>query len=201
MNAPDGPRLVLASGSATRRALMTAAGLRFSVVVPGVEEGVIKAAMRAEGESAEAAALALADAKAAWVTDPEAVVIGADQILVCEGEWFDKPGDMAAARAQLLRLRGREHRLVTAVTGWQAGARVWCEAACPVMRMRAFSDGFLDWYLGIEADAVLASVGGYRLEGPGMQLFEAVTGEFPAVLGLPMMGLLGFLRGCGVVRS
>ena len=196
-----GPRLVLASGSATRRALMTAAGLVFDVVVPGVEEGVIKAAMRAEGEDAEAAALALADAKAAWVVDSGAVVVGADQILVSEGEWFDKPVDMAAARAQLVRLRGREHRLVTAVTCWRGGERVWWNLACPVMRMRAFSDGFLDWYLGVEGESVLGSVGAYRVEAVGMQLFEGVEGEFSAVLGLPMLGLLGWLRGQPVILT
>lgn len=194
-----GPRLVLASGSATRRALMMAAGVVFDVVHPAVDEDVIKAAMRAEGESAEVAALALADAKAASVADDAAVVVGADQILVCEGEWFDKPADLAAARAQLMQLRGLRHELVTAVTCWRGGERVWWEVARPVLRMRAFSAGFLDAYLAAEGDAVLGSVGAYRLEGLGVQLFDAVEGEQAAVLGLPILGLLGFLRGVGVI--
>ena len=123
------PRLVLASGSAARRALLTAAGLTFDVVPATVEEGVIKAAMRAEGESADDTALALAEAKAASVTDPDAVVIGADQLLVCDGEWFDKPADLLAARAHLVRLRGRRHELVTAATCWRGGAVLACVGA------------------------------------------------------------------------
>ena len=196
--APDAPRLVLASGSATRRALMEAAGLVFDVVAPEVDEGVIKAAMRAEGESPEATALALADAKAAWIPDEDALVIGADQILVCEGEWFGKPRDMAGARAHLLRLRGRRHELVTAVTCWRGGARVWCGVACPTMQMRAFSDAFVDRYLAEAGEAVLGSVGAYRVEELGVQLFDGMEGEHSAVLGLPMLALLNYLRGCGV---
>ena len=180
---------------------MAAAGLAFDVVAPDLDEDVIKAAMRAEAESAAATALALADAKAASVVDPDAVVIGADQILVCDGDWFDKPADMAAACRHLMRLRGRTHHLVTVVTCWRGGVRVWFGEACPVMAMRAFSDLFLDRYLAHEGEAVLASVGAYRLEGVGMQLFETVMGEHAAVLGLPMLGLLGFLRDCGAVRT
>ena len=195
------PRLVLASGSATRRTLMEAAGLVFETVVPAVEEGVIKAAMRAEGESAEETALALADAKAAWVGDPSAVVVGADQILVCEGEWFDKPPDLATARSHLERLRGRTHELVTAVTCWRGGERAWSHIACPTLGMRAFSDAFLDAYLAAAGVAVLGSVGAYRLEETGLQLFDRVEGEHPAVLGLPMLALLGFLRGHGVLLA
>lgn len=193
MMCPDAPRLVLASGSSARFAVMAAAGLVFDVVRPAVDEDVIKAAMRAEGDRADDAALALADAKAASVADGAAVVVGADQILVCQGEWFDKPADLDDARAQLMRLRGRQHHLVTAVTCWRGGQRVWRHAARPALAMRAFSAAFLDAYLAAEGEAVLGSVGAYRLEGLGVQLFESVEGEHAAVLGLPMIALLGFL--------
>ena len=199
--APDAPRLILASGSATRRALLMSAGLVFEVMAPEVEEGVIKTAMRAEGDTAEDTALALADAKAAWVTDTDALVIGADQLLVCEDEWFDKPATLAEARTHLERLRGREHRLVTAATCWRGGKRVWSHIACPRLRMRPLSDAFLAAYLVYEGDAVLASVGAYRVEALGVQLFEWVEGEYAAVLGLPLFGLLAYLRDCGAVLA
>ncbi len=193
--------LLLASGSPARRALLAGAGLAFAVAAPVVEEGVIKAAMRAEGETAEETALALADAKAASITDPDALVIGADQILVCDGEWFDKPTDLAVAQAHLLRLRGRTHELMTAVTCWQGGMRLWWHVARPALMMRAFSDAFLDAYLATEGDALLDCVGAYRFEGRGVQLFERVEGEQSAVLGLPLLPLLAFLREAGCILA
>ena len=193
--------IILASGSAARRALMQAAGLVFDVVVPDVDEAIIKAAMRAEGSPAEEAALALADAKAASVAEADAWVIGADQILVCDGDWFDKPADLDVARAQLLRLRGKRHELVTAVTCWRGGERAWWNVTPPALQMRVFSDGFLDAYLAAEGQAVLGCVGAYRLEGLGVQLFEAVEGEHSAVLGLPMLALLRFLREAGAIAG
>jgi septum formation protein len=189
--------MVLASGSAARRALMQAAGLAFRVIPADVDEAAIKAAMAAC--PAEDAALALADAKAASIQDSEALVIGADQILVCGTDWFDKPADVATARDHLLRLRGREHRLVTAVVCWRGGRRFWSHVAQPALRMRPFSDAFLDMYVAAEGEALLGSVGAYRLEGLGIQLFDTVAGEYAAVLGLPMLELLGFLRREGVL--
>ena len=193
MMAPGAPALALASGSAARRALMAAAGLRFTVRPAGVDEDAIKAR---GGDPAEVA-MALADAKAAAM--PGGLVIGADQMLVCEGECFDKPPTPAAARAQLGRLRGRWHELLTAVACWRDGARAWSYLARPSLRMRAFSPAFLDAYLAAEGDAALGSVGAYRFEGLGVHLFDAVEGEHAAILGLPMTALLGYLREAGVV--
>jgi septum formation protein len=201
MMAPGAPPVVLASGSATRRALMEAAGVRFTVKPMAVDEAAIKAALRVEGADPADAALALADAKARRVRDPEALVIGSDQLLVCGGEWFDKPPDLASARDQLWRLRGRSHVLMTAVTCWRGGRAIWNHVARPRLVMRAFSEVFLDAYLAAEGEAVLSSVGAYRLEGRGMQLFDAAEGEHAAVLGLPMLPLLGFLRQHGVILS
>jgi septum formation protein len=190
------PRLVLASASASRRALLQAAGLVFATEPAAVDEAAIKREAQAAGASAEQTALCLADLKAAEISHryPEALVIGADQILVCDGTWFDKPVDVTAAATQLRSLRGRSHSLATAVTCHQGAMRVWHDIASPRLTMRNFSDGFLEKYLEIEATAVTSTVGAYRLEGRGLQLFEAVSGEHSAVLGLPLLPLLSFLR-------
>jgi len=182
---------------------MEAAGLRFAVETAGVDEAAIKEAAQAEGVPPAEAALLLADAKAMRVArrNAEALVIGADQLLVCEGRWYDKPSDTAAARAQLLSLRGRTHELVTGVVCWRHGARVWQHVAVPRMTVREFSEGFLDDYLAMEGTRVTASVGAYRLEGPGMHLFSQVGGDHAAILGLPMIPLLGFLRDHGVLAT
>jgi septum formation protein len=194
------PQLILASQSEARASLLAAAGLRFGVRPARVDEAAVKASMRGEGASAEDTAAMLAGLKAARVRDADAIVIGADQLLVCEGAWFDKPGDLASARAQLQALRGRLHYLVTAAVCYQAGQEIWRHVARPALRMRAFSDAFLDAYLAIEGEAVLSSVGAYRLEGPGIHLFEAVSGEHAAILGLPLLALLAFLRGHVLLR-
>ena len=191
--------IVLASQSATRAALLHGAGIAFEARPARVDEDALKAAGRAEGASADDVALALASLKASRIRAPGQVVVGADQMLDCEGEWFDKPRDRATARAQLQALRGRTHVLVTAVVCMKDGTEIWRHVARPRMAMRAFSDALLDAYLAAEGDAVLGSVGGYRLEGPGIQLFDTVEGEYAAVLGLPLLALLGFLRQNGVL--
>ena len=197
------PRLVLASASTTRRAVLAAAGLHFEAVATGVDEDAIKAAAQAEAVPPADAALMLADAKAERIArrDPDALVIGCDQLLVCEGRWFDKPAGIAAARAHLLALRGRSHQLVTAITCHRHGGRVWQHVAVPRLTMRDVSDAFLDAYLAAEGEAVTHSVGAYRIEGPGGQLFSKVEGEHAAILGVPLIALLGFLRQHGVLLS
>ena len=195
MMAPGAPPLVLASGSAARRALLEAAGLRFTVHPPDLDE----AALKARGGNPADIAMALAEAKAAAA--PGALVIGADQMLVCEGECFDKPLTLAHAHAQLGRLRGRRHELLTAVACWRQGVPAWRHLARSALMMRAFSDSFVHAYLAAEGDAVLGCVGAYRLEAAGMHLFEQVEGDHSAILGLPMLPLLGFLRGSGVVLA
>jgi septum formation protein len=202
------PVLVLASSSATRRALLARAGIAFEALPAAVDEAALKEACQAEGIPAEDAAIILAEAKAERIARrvPDALVIGGDQLLVCRMEdgrerWFDKPADMAAARAQLQALRGKTHRLVTATVAWRNGARIWQDVTSPRLTMRAFSDVFLDAYLAAEGDALLASVGGYRLEALGVHLFSRVEGEHSAILGLPLLPLLGFLRGNGVLEG
>ena len=195
------PRLVLASGSSTRRALLETAGLRFDAVVPLVDEAAVKSATRGAGGTPAQAALALARLKASTVTDPDCMVIGCDQILLCETTWYDKPATMDEARRHLLGLRGREHTLVTAVVCMRGGQLLWREAAAPKLRMRSFSASFLDAYLAAEGEALLQTVGAYRLEGLGIHLFESINGEHSAILGLPLPGMLGFLRSSGVLKG
>jgi len=147
--------------------------------------------------------LALASAKAAMVAapNPDALVIGADQLLVCEGQKFDKPVDLADAARHLRRLSGRTHTLVTAVCVHQADACIWSNVAEARLTMRPLSEAFIAQYLAAEGEAVCGSVGAYRLEGLGAQLFSAVEGDFFTVLGLNLLPLLGFLREAGVLAA
>ena len=190
------PRLVLASTSAARRDLLLAAGLAFEALGAAVDEDAVKTAARAAGVSPDDAALLLAGRKAAVIAaaDPAALVIGADQLLVCGDAWFDKPADMAQARAHLQALRGRTHMLATAVLCRRGGRTLWRHVARPRLTMRAFSDAFLARYLAAEGEALLSTVGAYRLEGLGAHLFERIEGEHAAILGLPLLPLLAFLR-------
>lgn len=196
-------RLILASQSRFRAGLLAAAGVAVETMAAHVDEAEVKHAARAEGATAEDTALLLASLKAERIArrHPEALVIGADQMLVCDGAWFDKPPDMAAARAQLLALRGRAHTLVTAVLCQRGARRVWQHVARPKLVMRDFSEAFLDEYLALEGEILTTTVGAYRIEGPGLQLFDRIEGEHSEIVGLPMLPLLGFLRQHGVLPA
>ncbi|GAN77359.1 Maf family protein [Acidisphaera rubrifaciens] len=195
--------LVLASQSTARAGLLHAAGLSFLTSPADLDETPIKAAARAAGRDAGTASLALAEAKACAVSRrrPDAMVIGADQILVCDGQWFDKPADLAGAASHLRALRGRTHTLATAAALARGGEVIWRHQEAPRLTMRAFSDAFLAAYLAAEGDAVRASVGAYRLEGLGAHLFTEVQGEHATILGLPLLALLAALRTEGVLTT
>ncbi|TWA95526.1 septum formation protein [Azospirillum brasilense] len=197
------PTVVLASGSRTRAEMLERAGVRVTLAPAAVDEEEIKLAARAEGAPVEDVAEALAELKAQRVTrkHPGSLVIGADQMLECEGRWFDKPADRAAARAQLQDLRGRTHRLVSCAVVFCDGERLWHHVDRARLTMRPFSDAFLDSYLNAAGDDVLGSVGAYHLEGLGAQLFHRVDGDFFTILGLPLLPLLGFLRVHGVIAE
>jgi septum formation protein len=197
------PRLVLASASASRRAVLQAAGVAFAIRPAQIDEAEAKRTARMDGASAEEAALLLAGMKASQIalSEPDALLIGADQILVCDDEWFDKPINVTAAADQLRTLRGRTHALATAVLCHRGGQRLWHHVARPRLTMRPFSDAFLAAYLAAEGSDVTTTVGAYRLEGRGIHLFERIEGEHSAILGLPLLELLGFLRRQGVLEA
>jgi septum formation protein len=195
------PRLVLASASPTRAHLLRAAGVPFEQRPAAVDEASLKEALRAEAVPAGDAAIALAELKAQRVASqvPDAIVLGADQILTCENRWFDKPQDHADARAQLGALAGRWHELATAVVAVRGGARVWHHLAVPRLWLRDCSPEFLDAYLDAVGEAALTSVGAYQVEGVGAQLFARIQGDHFAMQGLPLLPLLEFLREQGVL--
>jgi len=188
--------IVLASASSARRALLAAAGVTVTVEPSRLDETPVKLACRDNGASPAAIAEKLAVLKALDVSArmAGAAVIGADQTLDCDGADFDKPRDRAEARSQLLALRGRTHRLYSAVALVRDGRSLWHHVAEARLTMRDFSDAFLDDYLDRVGAAALSSVGGYQLEGLGAQLFTAIDGDFFTILGLPLLPLLEFLR-------
>ena len=195
--------VILASASAARANLLRAAGVEFVIMPAPIDETRLKNEARRAGDSAISCAVALAIAKACCISrrHPEALVIGADQILALGSEWFDKPATLAAARLQLLALCGRRHVLATAVCVARGGQPAWRATSAPEMTMRHFSEAFLDAYIAAEGEALLGSVGAYRLEGKGVQLFSGITGDHFAVLGMPLIELLDFLREQGAVTA
>lgn len=197
------PGLVLASRSAARAALLHNAGVKFHIAAADIDENAIRRSVRAESGDAAAAAALLADSKAIEVSrhHGDALVIGADQILDCDGVWFDKPVDLQRARDDLLALRGRTHQQLSAVSVVRNGVPLWRYVETANLTMRDFSDDFLDDHLAAVGDAVLASAGAYQLEGPGVQLFSLIEGDYFAILGLPLLPLLDFLRQQGIVES
>jgi septum formation protein len=195
--------LVLASTSAARRAMLSAAGVPHEAVAPNVDEEALKAALAGEGASPRAVAEALAEAKAVKISQrlPGALVLGADQVLALDDEMLDKPADRASAAAQLRVLRGRAHRLVSAAVIAENGTAVWRVADTATLEVRAFSDNWLEAYLDAEGAAILGCVGSYRLEGLGAQLFARVRGDHFTILGLPLLAVLDYLRTRGVIAS
>lgn len=192
--------LILASKSAARRAVLEGAGVPFEAVGSGVDEDIAKAGLLASRATPRQVAEALAEEKALAVSvgRPE-LVLGADQTLEFQGKLYDKTETLEAARERLQALRGKPHMLHSAVVVAERGAIVWRETQSATLRMRDFSDAFLEAYLAAEGAAALGSVGCYRLEGQGVQLFSKIDGDYFTILGLPLMGLLDLLRRRGIL--
>ena len=193
MSAPA--RLVLASKSAARAALLAGAGLSFETVGAGVDETPIKAGMIRRGAAPREIARVLAEEKAkAGSTRHAGLVIGADQTLDLDGTLIDKADSLAEARLRLLELRGREHRLHSGVAVARADEILFTHVETATLTVRAFSEAWLDDYLDRNGLEILGSVGCYQLEGEGVQLFDRIEGDYFTILGLPLLPLLGFLR-------
>ncbi len=193
-------RLTLASQSAARRKLLRDVGLSFDVVSAGVDEDAIKTSMLRDGGSPNEIAKALAEAKAIEVSRrTPGLVIGADQTLDFEGVLFDKARDVDQLKRLLQTFRGKPHSLHSAVAVATDGLVVWGVTETATLHVRDFSDAFLDHYLQRESDAVLGCVGGYRIEGEGLQLFDKIEGDYFTILGLPLLGLMAYLRTQGLV--
>lgn len=194
-------RLILASGSIVRAHLLENAGVACQIIPADVDESAIKQQMAGKKPAVIARALAAAKAATVSAENPRAFVIGADQMLECEGRLYDKPSDMAAARAHLQSLNGRAHRLLTATVVQRNLETVWVHEEAPVLTMRPLDEAAIAHYLDQVGDAALSSVGAYQLEGLGAQLFEKVEGDFFSILGLPLLPLLAFLRQQSVISD
>lgn len=188
--------LILASRSAARNALLAAAGVRFESCPAQINELQQSANAAAAGLDAAATAKTLAEAKAGAVAAayPGRIIIGADQILECEGRLLHKVDDMAAARQQLRELRGRTHHLHSGIALATDGRTIWSTVVTAALTMRDFPESELETTLALEGEPVLTSVGCYRLEGPSIRLFEEIRGDYFTILGLPMLPLLAALR-------
>lgn len=193
--------IVLASASATRIRLLRDAGLSFVTLPASIDERTVEAPLITAGVPAGTIAEALAEEKAIAVSKshPDALVIGADQTLDLFGRRWTKPADLSEARTQLTRLSGRAHRLHTAVATARAGTVVWRHLETAHLTMRRLTNRDIEAYLARVGDAALASVGAYQIEGPAIQLFDEITGDYFAILGLPLLPLLRFLRREGAI--
>ncbi|NAZ37772.1 septum formation protein Maf [Rubellimicrobium sp. CFH 75288] len=195
--------LVLASGSATRAAMLRAAGVVFETMPVAVDEAALREALLAEGHDARAVADALAEMKAlrASARRPGALCLGADQVLSCDGTIHAKPDSPEAALDQLRALAGRTHRLHSAAVIAEDGRPVWRAMGEARMTMGRRSEAWLQDYVRRHWESIRHSVGGYRIEEEGVRLFERVEGDHWTILGLPLLPLLNFLAARGSIPS
>ncbi|VDC21884.1 Maf family protein [Pseudogemmobacter humi] len=197
------PPLVLASTSATRIAMLEAAGLSFESLPARVDEESIRRALEAEGASPRDMADTLAEVKARKIAEkrPDALVIGCDQILELNRRIFAKPETPEEARENLLALRGKTHRLLSAAVVYEEGKPVWRHVSEARLTMRDFSEAYLDSYIPRNWEKIRHSVGGYRLEEEGVRLFSALQGDHFTILGMPLLPLLSWLSLRGIIPA
>lgn len=183
--------------------MLEKAGVSFTCVPADIDENMMKAEGRSQGSSGEQTALALSEDKARHISSSRSgsLVIGSDQILECEGQWFDKPANRTEAARTLRALRDRSHVLISAVTVTRDDMCLWRYVDTARLTMRPFSDEFLRHYLDKAGDGILASVGAYRIEGMGIQLFSHIEGDHFTILGMPLLPLLEFLRQNHVIEN
>ncbi len=193
--------LVLASESQSRRRALTAAGIQFACEPARIDETAVKRSLLAEKASVAQIAETLAELKAKRISLKlaEALVIGADQVLECDGRLYDKPTSPAEARDHLTALSGRTHRLWTSACLCLAGERIWHCTVPAELTIRPLNEEFIEYYLDQVGEAALTSVGAYQLEGLGVQLLSRIQGDFFTILGLPLLELLAVLREHDVV--
>lgn len=200
---PQPLSLILASASATRAQMLMAAGIAVTTQPARIDEATIRAALAAEGASPRDQADALAELKARKLADrnPDALVLGCDQILAMRDQVFAKPESLDDARAQLLRLRGQTHQLLSAAVLFHRAEPVWRHVSTARLTMRDFSDAYLDAYLARNWPAIATSVGGYQIESEGIRLFDRIEGDHFTILGLPLLALLSYLSTRGMIPS
>ncbi|MEE9455476.1 MAG: Maf family nucleotide pyrophosphatase [Paracoccaceae bacterium] len=193
-------RLILASGSAIRAEMLQNAGVQHDVITSRIDEQAVKSAMLSDNAPACDIADVLAEMKARRVAmkHPDALVLGADQVLIYDKKLYDKPENLADARVHLEMLRAKTHTLLSAAVIFENGAPVWRHIGRAELTMRNFSNGFLDAYIARQGADLLSSVGAYKFEDHGAQLFTKIEGDYFSVLGLPLLEILGFLRIKGI---
>jgi len=194
-------RLILASGSRFRKAMLEAAGVDIDVVPAEIDERAVEKTLAGTGASPEDVAQVLAEAKALDVSEknPGRLVLGCDQTLSLGDEMFHKPADMEEARRHLLTLSGRTHQLNSAVVLARNGETLWRDVGIARMTMRKLEPGFIGRHLARVGPMALNSVGAYQIEGEGIQLFEKIEGDHFTIVGLPLLPLLKELRDLGAI--
>ena len=197
------PHLILASASTARRALLDAAGLETEVLPGRIDEDAVKAAMTADNHAPRDIADALAEAKAARIAAkrPDAMVLGADQVLEHQGHLLSKPGTAADAIEQLSRLRGGRHSLHSSAVIYDGGRPVWRHIGSVALTMRDLSDDYIQTYVDRNWNSIRESVGCYKIEEEGCRLFSRIDGSHFAILGLPLLEILSYLSLRGVIET
>ena len=195
--------LILASASKSRASILEQAGVNFQCIPSFCDEEKIKSKLKRRNTPTEIIAMKLAEAKASIVSSkyPDFHIVAADQILECNGIAYDKPENLEQARQHLLDFRGKPHFLYTGTVIYNASECVWQNSEKLEMQMRNYSDAFVDEYLSVLGTSVCETVGAYKLEGMGAQLFENVKGDYFSILGLPLLPLLRYLRQIGFIKK